>query len=144
LKKARPEEAHGILKEYLAAHSPVPHATLGQVADHIEHIRKVAGVDCVGIGADYWGGNAGGLPELPVEQALAVVGMPLGLEDTSKYPYLIAELVRRGWPDADLKKVAGLNVIRALRDAEGVSRRLQQTRPASTATLEQLDGVHGK
>jgi membrane dipeptidase len=145
LKKARsPEEAQRILKDYVAAHAPVPHATLAQVADHIEHVRKVAGVDCVGIGSDFWGGTAGGMPEQPVEQALAVIGMPVGLEDTSKYPYLIAELIRRGWPDADLKKVAGLNVIRALRDAEGVSRRLQQTRPPSTATFEQLDGVHGK
>ena len=143
-KTPAPEAAQRILKEYVSAHSPVPHATLGQVADHIEHVRKVAGIDCVGIGSDFWGGTAGGMPEQPVEQALAVIGMPVGLEDTSKYPYLIAELIRRGWPDADLKKVAGLNVIRALRDAEVISRRLQQSRPASTATFEKLDGAHGK
>ena len=136
-----PAEAKRIMDDYIAAHSPVPKATLSQVADHIDHIKQVAGADHVGIGSDFWGGNAGPTPPNPVEQALAVIGMPVGLEDTSRYPYLIAELVRRGWSDADLKKVAGLNVIRVLRDAETVSRRLQKARPASTATIEQLDGT---
>ncbi|HMV32560.1 MAG TPA: membrane dipeptidase, partial [Gemmatimonadales bacterium] len=65
---------------------------------------------------------------------------PLGLEDVSTFPALFAELIRRGWSEADLRKLAGENVIRALRQAERVAARLRQERPASTATIEQLDG----
>jgi membrane dipeptidase len=65
--------------------------------------------------------------------------MPAGLEDVSTYPALFAELIKRGWNDADLKKLAGLNLIRTLRDAEAVAARLQKTRKPSTATIEQLD-----
>ncbi len=98
-------------------------ATLAQVADHVEHVRKVAGVDHVGIGADYAG-----------------LGQhPIGLDDVTRYPYLTAELLRRGWSDEDVKKVLGLNVLRAMRGAEQVAIRLRQSRPASTATIEELD-----
>ncbi len=100
-------------------------ATLAQVADHIEHIRRVAGIDHVGIGADY-----GGLPQHPI-----------GLEDVSRYPHLTAELLRRGWTDDDVKKVLGLNLLRAMRAVEKAATRLQATRPASTATIGQLDGT---
>src|SRR5690606_7233314 len=103
---------------------PVPRATLAQVADHIEHVRKVAGVDHVGIGSDFDGIGIG----------------PLGLEDVSTFPNLFAELVRRGWSDEDLKKLAGLNLLRAMRQAEAVSARLSAARPPSTATIRQLDG----
>src|SRR3989449_2834412 len=82
-----------------------PHATLAQVADHIEHIRQVAGVDCVGIGSDFDG----------------ITEVPVGLEDVSKFPDLIAELLRRGWTEADVKKVAGLNTLRVMREAERVA-----------------------
>ena len=99
--------------------------TIGQLADHFDHVRKVAGVDHIGIGADYDGNS----------------DWPVGLEDVSRYPYLFAELVRRGWSDHDLKKVAGGNVLRALRAAEATARRLQAARPPSAATIEQLDGV---
>ncbi len=109
---------------YTASH-PMPHATLADVADHIEHIRKVAGVDHVGIGSDFDGIEFG----------------PDGLEDTSKFPFLFAELIHRGWSDADLKKLAGGNVLRAFGQAEAVSRRLRASRPASTATIEELDGA---
>jgi membrane dipeptidase len=102
----------------------MPVATLAQVADHVEHVRKVAGVDNVGIGSDFDGIDTG----------------PQGLEDVSRYPYLFAELARRGWSDEDLKKLAGVNTLRVMRRAEEVSRRLQASRPASTATIEQLDG----
>ncbi|MDX2061318.1 MAG: dipeptidase [Gemmatimonadales bacterium] len=100
-------------------------ATLAQVADHIEHIRRVAGVDHVGIGADY-----GGLAQHPI-----------GLEDVSRYPQLTAELLRRGWTDDDVRKVLGLNLLRVMRAVERTATRLQSTRPASTATIGELDGT---
>jgi membrane dipeptidase len=79
-----------------------PKATLAQVADHIEHIRDVAGVDAVGLGSDFDG----------------ITEVPVGLEDVSKFPDLLAELLRRGWSEEDVKKVAGLNALRVLRAAE--------------------------
>ena len=82
-----------------------PHATLAQVADHIEHIRQVCGVDCVGVGSDFDG----------------ITEVPVGLEDVSKLPDLLAELLRRGWTEAEVKKVAGLNTLRVMRDAERVA-----------------------
>jgi membrane dipeptidase len=103
---------------------PEPRATLAQVADHIEHVRAVAGVDHVGIGGDY----------------PASAGAPAGLEDVSKYPNLFAELIRRGWKDDELTKLAGGNVLRVMRRNEAVARRLQGERPPSTATIEALDG----
>ena len=109
--------------EWRAAH-PRPQATIKDVADHIEHVRQVAGVDHVGIGSDF-----DGIDETPV-----------GLEDSSKYPWLFAELIRRGWSDTDLKKLAGQNLLRALRAAESTARRLQQTTRPSTKTIDQLDG----
>lgn len=99
--------------------NPPPLATLAQVADHIEHIRRVAGVNHVGIGGDFDG----------------ISEVILGLEDVSKYPDLFAELARRGWSDADMRKLAGENVLRALEAAETVSRRARSTRPASTKTI---------
>ncbi len=82
-----------------------PKATLAQVADHIEHVRDVAGVDAVGLGSDFDG----------------ITEVPVGLEDVSKFPDLIAELLRRGWSEQDVKKVAGLNALRVLRAAERVA-----------------------
>ena len=107
---------------YQASAGPAPKATLQQVADHIDHVANVAGKDHVGLAADY-----GGAP------------MPAGLEDVATYPALFAELIKRGWNDADLKKLAGLNLIRTLRNAETVAARLQKSRKPSTATIEQLD-----
>jgi membrane dipeptidase len=89
--------------------SRAPHATLAQVADHIEYIRRVAGVDHVGLGSDFDG----------------IDEVPQGLEDVSKFPDLIAELLRRGWTEADVKKVAGQNILRVMRDAERVAREMQ-------------------
>ena len=82
-----------------------PRATLQQVADHIEHIRDVAGVDHVGLGSDFDG----------------ITEVPVGLEDVSKFPDLIAELLRRGWSEPDVRKVAGLNTLRVLQAAERVA-----------------------
>ena len=99
-------------------------ATLADVADHIEHVVELAGIDHVGIGSDFDG----------------IDSTPVGLEDVSTYPVLFAELSRRGWSEADLAKLAGDNVLRAWREAEEVARRLQRVRPPSMATIEQLDG----
>jgi membrane dipeptidase len=119
-----PVEKEKAQKEIRDAH-PLPKATLAQVADHVEYVRKVAGIDHVGLGSDFDGIDEG----------------PVGLEDVSRYPYLFAELMKRGWSDEDLRKLAGLNVLRVLRKAEEVAKRLQATRPASVATIEQLDGA---
>jgi membrane dipeptidase len=101
-----------------------PEATLADVADHIEHARRVAGVDHVGIGADYDG----------------ITSVPRGLEDVSTYPALFAELSRRGWSEDDLRKLAGENLLRVMREAEAVARRLQRERAPSVRTIEEMDG----
>ncbi|MCC6318043.1 MAG: dipeptidase [Gemmatimonadaceae bacterium] len=106
---------------------PAPRATIADVADHIEHVRKLAGVNHVGIGSDFDG----------------VEDLPEGLEDVSKYPALFAELSRRGWSEADLRKLAGENVLRVLTEAERVAARLQRSRRPSTKTIQQLDGRVG-
>jgi membrane dipeptidase len=111
-------ERRRLIREFRAAH-PVPNATIADVADHIEHVRRVAGVDNVGIGSDFDGIEHG----------------PTGLEDVSKFPALFAELMRRGWSDTDLKKLAGENTLRALRSAEAAAARLRRERPASTAVI---------
>jgi membrane dipeptidase len=100
-----------------------PRATLSQVADHIDHIRKVAGIDHIGLGGDFDG----------------ITDVVAGLEDVSKYPDLTAELLKRGYKDDDVKKILGLNVLRVMRQAEKVAAGLQKTRQPSTATIEQLD-----
>jgi membrane dipeptidase len=115
-----------ITREYMAEKGPGPRATIKDLADHVEHVRKVAGVDHVGIGADFYGAETE--PELVQ-----------GLEDVSKYPALFAELVRRGWTDADLRKLAGENLLRVFRQAEVVAARLRRTRPPSNATIGELD-----
>ena len=117
-----PKEEERITKAYTQEH-PEPTVTLSEVADHIDYIRKVSGVDHVGIGSDFDGGG----------------GNIEGLEDVSKYPNLFAELIRRGWSDEDLRKLAGGNLLRVMRQSEAIARRLQKTRPPSTATIEQLD-----
>jgi membrane dipeptidase len=98
-------------------------ATVGDVANHMDHVRKVAGADHVGIGGDFDG----------------IPAVPAGLEDVSKYPALTAELLRRGWPDEDVRKALGLNVLRVMRRAEEVAARLQKQREPSAATIEALD-----
>jgi membrane dipeptidase len=110
-------------KEHEKVAGPQPKATISDVADHIDHVAKVAGVDHVGIGSDFAG-----------------VTMPVGLEDVSRYPYLFAELIRRGWKDDALEKLAGGNLVRVLGEAERVAARLRKERPPSTATFEALDG----
>ena len=107
-----------IKNEYAMTH-PRPVATLKDVADHIEHVRKTAGISHVGIGSDFYGS-----PD-----------MPKGLEDVSRFPYLIAELIKRGWTDPDLAKLTGGNILRVLRQAETNATRIATHRPPSTATF---------
>jgi membrane dipeptidase len=97
------------IRQWRAAH-PEPRATLSQVADQIDYVRKVAGVDHVGIGGDFDG----------------ITEVVQGLEDVSTYPALFAELARRGWSDEDLRKLAGENFLRVFAQAEAVARRLQK------------------
>jgi membrane dipeptidase len=104
--------------------NPIPRPAIGVVADHIEHLRDVAGVDHVGLGSDFDGISA----------------TPIGLEDVGDFPALVAELLRRGWSDGDVKRVVGLNVLRVMREAERVAARLQKERPASVAQIEIVDG----
>lgn len=103
-------------------------ATIGDVADHIEHVVSLAGIDHVGLGSDYDG----------------IESTPVGLEDVSKFPVLLAELSRRGWSEEDMAKVAGENVLRAWREAETAARLLQRQRSPSTKTIQELDGTIGQ
>lgn len=99
------DKAASAMAEWFKAH-PMPRVTLSQVADHIDHIAKVAGIDHVGVGSDFDGvGNS----------------LPEGLGDVSAYPALLAELMRRGWSDADVAKLAGGNVLRVMAAAERVA-----------------------
>lgn len=117
----QPEAADKALKAWMAEH-PAPVVTLSQVADHIEHVAKVAGVDHVGLGSDFDG-----------------VGptLPQGLGDVSTYPALLAELMRRGWSDADIAKLAGGNVLRVMRRAEAVAAGMKGQLPATDVDTHQ-------
>ena len=110
-------EVEALLDAY-RARNPRPVASIQDIADHIDHIRGIVGVDHVGIGSDFDGMTA-----------------PPQLADVSQYPYLFAELVQRGWTDEDLAKLASVNILRVMREAEEVARRLQDERPASTRTI---------
>ena len=114
----QPERAQAALAAWDAAH-PAPHATLAQVADHAVHIRAVAGIDHVGLGSDFDGIPAG----------------PDGLDGVDKFPALLLELMRRGWSDADIAKIAGENVLRVMASAEKVAAQLRMTQPPSEAVL---------
>ncbi|MEW2421558.1 dipeptidase [Streptomyces nigra] len=103
--------------------NPRPVATVSTVADHLDHMREVAGIDHLGIGGDYDG----------------TAFTPDGLNDVTGYPNLIAELLDRGWSKADLAKLTWRNAVRVLGAAEDVARDLQATRGPSNATLADLD-----
>lgn len=96
--------------------TPEPRATMDDVIRHIEHVRDVAGIDHVGIGGDFDG----------------ISSVPVGLEDVSTYPALVAALLRRGWTDADVRKLVGDNILRVWRQTEQVAARLQRERTPST------------
>jgi membrane dipeptidase len=102
------------------AANPAPAATIAEVADHIDHIRKVAGIDHIGIGSDFDG----------ITQTVK------DLDDVSKYPLLTAELLKRGYSETDVKKILGENVLRVLREAEKVAKRLQAERGPLTSVIK--------
>ncbi|MCX5343131.1 dipeptidase [Streptomyces atratus] len=109
------------------AANPRPMATVATIADHLDHMREVAGIDHIGIGGDYDG----------------TAFLPEGLRDVAGYPNLIAELLGRSWSTADLAKLTWQNAVRVLRDAEDVARELSTHRAPSHATIEQLDDLAG-
>lgn len=121
LKAVHPGDLERIRGELAAwdGRNPAPRATLAQVADHVDHVRRIAGIDHVGLGSDFDGISA----------------VPLGLEDVATYPALLAELLARGYTAEEIGKVAGRNALRALRGAEQVAARLQSERGASEAIL---------
>ena len=119
------ERAMKIHEAFEAAH-PRPVATAATVADHLDHMREVAGIDHIGIGGDFDG----------------TAFTPAGLDDVAGYPNLIAELLRRGWSDADLAKLTWHNAVRVLRAAEDVATDLQAAgRGPSNVTIEELDAL---
>lgn len=118
------DERHSFGAEYVTTR-PRPAASAEQVADHVEHVREVAGIEHVGIGGDYDGCE----------------DLPAGLEDVSRYPRVIAELLDRGWSQDECEMLAGGNVLRALRDAELTAARLRRERAPSFATIGELDGA---
>ncbi|MBD3870375.1 MAG: membrane dipeptidase, partial [Acidobacteria bacterium] len=105
------------------AENPVPTVPLAVAADHLDHIVKIAGIDNVGLGSDFDG--IGSLPE--------------GLEDVSGYPVLLGELLSRGWSREDLAKLAGLNVLRVMRQTERVASELQKNREPIEVLFEPTD-----
>lgn len=114
----QPDKAAAALAAWRAAH-PRPRVTLSEVADHIDHIVKVAGIDHVGIGSDFDGvGN----------------DLPEGLHDVSTYPALLAELMRRGWSDRDIAKLAGENILRVMTRAELVAATMTAAKPLAATS----------
>ena len=99
--QGQPDQVAALLAKW-DAENPSPVATISDMADHIDHIRKIAGIDHIGIGGDYDGMTTG----------------PVGMEDVAGYPALFAELARRGYSQADLEKISARNVMRALKGAE--------------------------
>jgi membrane dipeptidase len=112
-------EQRAAWRKWLRA-NPVPRGDVKNVADHINHIARIAGINHVGIGSDYDG----------------VSVLPEGLEDVSCFPNLTAELLRRGYSEADVKKVLGGNILRVMREAEEIAGRIQIERPPSIATTQ--------
>ena len=110
-------------KLFIAQRPALPRPTLADVADHIDHIRNLIGIDYIGLGGDYDGMPPG----------------PVGLEDVSTYPALLKELLRRGYSDADIAKIAGRNILRVMQDVETVARKEQARRLPSNAQIDELD-----
>jgi membrane dipeptidase len=118
-----PRTVEKLIDEWFEAQGHVE-VTPGDVADHIDHIRDVAGIDAIGVGGDY-----DGVPYMGSE-----------LADVSTYPAVFRELRDRGYTDDELRKVAGTNVLRLMREAEAVAARIRGERGPSLATIERLDG----
>ena len=122
--EARDWEAFGRFAATWQREHPKPDATIEQVAAHLEHVREVAGIDHIGIGGDYDGTDT----------------FPVGLEDVSGYPRLVAALLDRSWSEADVARLVRGNTLRVMRDVEAVARDLQATRAPSLRTFAELDG----
>jgi membrane dipeptidase len=101
----------------------LPRPTLSDVADHIDHIRNLIGIEHIGVGGDYDGMPPG----------------PVGLEDVSTYPALFVELLKRGYTDVDIAKIAGLNLLRVMAETEDVAARLQKISPPIDTLIEEVD-----
>jgi len=118
------DQASRAAREEYARRNPAPRATLAQVADHVEHVREVAGVEHVGLGGDFDGTE----------------DLPDGLGDVSCYPALVAELLERGWSEQDCAGLAGGNVLRVMREAESAAGAISARRGPSLARIEDTDG----
>jgi len=118
-----PEAVDGALDRWYSEH-PMPGVSIADLADHIDHIRRVAGIDHVGLGSDYDG----------------VSSLPEGLEDVSGYPLLLAELLDLGYSRDDIAKVAGLNVLRVMGEVERVAAELQRTEAPIDFLIGDVDG----
>ncbi|MDE0759035.1 MAG: dipeptidase [Pseudomonadales bacterium] len=115
-----PEQLETAMKIWQQQH-PAPVVTLADVADHIDHIRQIAGIDHIGLGADYDGMPPG----------------PVGLEDVSTYPALLRELLARGYSDEDIAKIAGDNILRVLSQAETVAKQMQKANEPADLLIEE-------
>jgi membrane dipeptidase len=122
---AQTEDPKKQAKLYQAQLPTLPRPTLADVADHIDHIRNLIGIDYIGLGGDYDGMPPG----------------PVGLEDVSTYPALLIELLRRGYSDSDIAKIAGRNILRVMQDVETVARKEQARRLPSNAQIDELDAA---
>jgi membrane dipeptidase len=120
--RGQPDKVKASLAQWETA-NPAPHATVQDVADHIDHLVQVAGAAHVGIGGDLDG----------------ITSTPEGLDSVAAYPRLFAELIRRGYTDDQLKGIAGLNVLRVMRKAEAVAAKLQKETAPSDARIEEVD-----
>ena len=117
-----PEEQR---KLFLASGHDLPRPTLSQVADHIDNIRNKIGIEHIGLGGDY-----DGMPPPPI-----------GLEDVSTYPALFVELLKRGYTDDEVAKIAGKNLLRVMHAVETIAAAEQRKRPPSDALIEEIDGA---
>jgi membrane dipeptidase len=118
-----PQAAQRAYDEWRRA-NPVPRGTVSTLADHVDHIVRIAGIDHVGLGSDFDG----------------VTSLPEGMDDVSRFPWLTAELLRRGYSDDDVRKILGGNLLRVMRQAEQTAARLQRERGPSQAVIDVMDG----
>jgi membrane dipeptidase len=112
------------LKDIETRQGPAPKATLQEVADHVVYLVETAGVDHVGVGSDFFGGP-----------------QPQGLEHVGRFPHLIAELMRRGFSEADIEKISNGNALRAMRAVEAVGRKLRAMRKPAVGRIEDYPGA---
>ena len=120
-----PDVARERMSQWSALH-PAPEVTLFDVADHIDHIKAVAGIEAIGLGADFDGMPPG----------------PVGLEDVSTYPALLKELLIRGYSDQDIANIAGENLLRVMTDVEAVAARLRTLETPRDDLLHEIDRMH--